>query len=104
MAVALAIPVVSTLGYNAEQVTNRVVEDVNNFSFTPKGENTIQRQLSRTPDDPVLLFTLGQVYQLRGLWSEAEGVYRTVINRVDRESSLRDAALMNIARFSLIFS
>ena len=92
----VAIPVISTVGFNTESEANRVVEDINNFSFTPRGEEFIRRQLVLTPDDPLILFALGELFHLKGRYAEAQQAYQEVLKRTTGDEPLNIASKMNI--------
>ncbi|MCB0323407.1 MAG: hypothetical protein KDD69_07525 [Bdellovibrionales bacterium] len=94
---ALAIPVLSTVGFNVEQRANRVLEQVRTFSFTPEGEEFITEQLQRNPDDPLLLTILGQVLQMKGLREDAARAYERVLTSAPRGSELRTTSRLNLA-------
>jgi tetratricopeptide (TPR) repeat protein len=92
----LSLPILSTIGYNVALQANRVVEDINNFSFSPEGEAFISRQLQHAPDDIVLLFVLGEIYQTKGMFKEAEGIYRLIEGRTQNARGLRQALDVNL--------
>ena len=91
-----AIPEISTIGFNVQQRINQVVQEINNRSFTPQGEDYIVRALERNPDDPLLLFALAELYQLKGLDAEAQKRYEEVVAKGGNKELLRVAAHMNL--------
>jgi len=92
-----AIPQISTIGFNVQQRINQVVQEINNRSFTPQGEDFIVRALEYNPNDPLLLFALAELYQLKGLDFEAKQRYEEVVKKAGENEPLKVAAHMNLA-------
>ena len=92
-----AIPEISTIGFNVEQRINQVVQEINNRSFTPQGEDYIVRALERSPNNPLLLFALAELYQLKGLDNEAKKRFEEVVAKGGNNEPLKVAAHINVA-------
>lgn len=98
---ALSLPILSTVGFNAELDINHVLENINNYSFTPKGEKLVLAHLKKEPNEPLLHFTLGQLRAQQGQLEEALSSFQRVLVDSGASEKLRESAELNIAGIML---
>lgn len=108
---ALSLPILSTVSFNAALGINRVIEIINNYSFTPKGEKLVLAHLKRESNEPLLYstmgqsttghFTLGQLRVQQGRLEEALSSFQQVVADSGASDKLREAAELNIAGIML---
>ena len=97
LAWGMLLPLLSRAAVNIRQQANQVLEETNNGSFTPLGEEFLKNALNEDPTDPLLLFALARIYELKGLDNEADKIYGQLIKTAGRESPFYLPASINIA-------
>ncbi len=93
----LALPRLSSLAAHVQLEQNRLLEDVIVGNFMAGSEHMLSVQIQGNPHDPLLLYAMAQMFQLRRQWAEAESMYMRALLAGDASSNLQQAIQINLS-------